>query len=140
MRAGMQAPSARNERPWEFLAVTSGEGREKIARSSPYAACCRQAPAVILALANLERIPRDSAWWVQDMSACVENILIEAIRLELGGVWLGIYPRMERVRVIQTAFDLSDTMVPFAAIPVGYPLAAEEAPDRYEADRIHWES
>ena len=70
----------------------------------------------------------------------VENILIEAVRLELGGVWLGIYPRMERVRAIQTAFDLSDAMVPFAAIPVGYPLTAEEAPDRYEADRIHWES
>ena len=39
-RAGMCAPTARNERPWEFLIVRSKEGRKKIAEASPYAESC----------------------------------------------------------------------------------------------------
>ena len=35
--AGMQAPSAKNERPWEFLIVCSDEGKQKLAQASPYA-------------------------------------------------------------------------------------------------------
>lgn len=48
-RAGMCAPTARNERPWEFLIVRSKEGRKKIAEASPYAESCLEAQAVIIA-------------------------------------------------------------------------------------------
>ena len=75
-KAGMCAPTARNERPWEFLIIRSEEGRKKIAEASPYAESCLNAQAVIVALADSRRISKDSPWWIQDMSACVELSLI----------------------------------------------------------------
>ena len=84
--AGMQAPSAKNERPWEFLIVCSDEGKQKLAQASPYAQMCTNASAVIVVLADEARISENSPWWVQDVSACTENILIaeaHALRKDL---------------------------------------------------------
>lgn len=132
MRAGMQAPSAKNEQPWEFLTVTSHKGREALAEASPYAGSCRTAPAVIVALADLNRVDPGSPWWIQDMSACIENMLLEAVQLGLGAVWLGMYPREDRVSAIRAAFGLPETLIPVAAIPVGVP-AADPAADPAKA-------
>lgn len=136
--AGMQAPSARNERPWEFLIVTSQEGREKLAATGPQAVSCRRAPAVIVALANTERLQKDDAWWLQDMSACIENMLLRATELGLGSVWLGMYPREARVNAIRAAFDLPENLIPVAAVPIGY-AAAPQSRNRHDEGRIHWE-
>ena len=60
--AGMQAPSAKNERPWEFLIVCSDEGKQKLAQASPYAKMCTNASAVIVVLADEARISENSPW------------------------------------------------------------------------------
>ncbi|WP_302327018.1 nitroreductase family protein [Enterocloster lavalensis] len=139
VRAGMQAPTAKNEQPWEFLVVQSEQGREALAASSPYAGSCRRAPVVIVALADLNRISPESPWWVQDMSACVENMLVEAVEQGLGGVWLGMYPRQDRVSAIREAFELPENLIPFAAVPVGHPAGEQKAKDRFDPKRIRWE-
>ncbi len=139
IRAGMQAPSAKNEQPWKFLVVRSEPGRQALAAASPYAKSCLKAPAVIVVMADQSRISPESPWWVQDMSACVENILIEAVELGLGGVWLGMYPREDRVKAIREAFGLPQNLVPFAAVPVGHPAAKQKAGDRFDQERIRWE-
>ena len=136
--AGMQAPSARNERPWEFLVVCSEAGKQSLAQASPYAKMCRNAAAVIVVLADQARIADGSPWWVQDVSACTENILIRATELGLGAVWLGMYPRQDRVQAIRTAFSLPGRVVPFAAIPVGHPAKEPQHEDRFDETRIHW--
>ena len=94
---------------------------------------------VIVALADQNRISPESPWWVQDMSACVENMLIEAVEQGLGGVWLGMYPRQDRVSAIREAFELPENLIPFAAVPVGYPAAQQKAKDRFDPKRIRWE-
>lgn len=137
--AGMQAPSARNERPWEFLVITSEEGKEKIASIGPQASCCENAPAIILALANLSRIPNGSPWWIQDMSACIENMLLRTVEIGMGGVWLGIYPRESRVEIIREKFFLKDNIVPVAAVPIGYPLEKRTRKNVVQTERISWE-
>lgn len=139
IRAGMQAPSAKNEQPWEFLVVQSEAGRRKLAECSPYGESCRKALAVIVALADLNRISPESPWWVQDMSACVENMLLEIVNQGLGGVWLGMYPREERVKGIRIALGLPENLVPFAAVPVGYPAKEQIPADRFDPSRIRWE-
>lgn len=138
-KAGMCAPTARNERPWEFLIIRSEEGRKKIAEASPYAESCLNAQAVIVALADSRRISKNSPWWIQDMSACVENMLIEITELGLGGVWLGLYPRQERGKAIAEAFGLESELIPFAAVPVGYPDTKDIKKERFEPERIRWE-
>ena len=67
---------------------------------------CTNASAVIVVLADEARISENSPWWVQDVSACTENILIRATELGLGAVWLGMYPRQDRVDAIREQLPL----------------------------------
>ena len=48
LRAGMQAPSAMNRQPWEFLVVKNPEMIQKIAALTPYGKPAARAPVVLV--------------------------------------------------------------------------------------------
>ena len=54
LRAAMQAPSAANQRPWEFIIVQDREGLEKLSLAHPYAGPVKTAAAAILVLGKKE--------------------------------------------------------------------------------------
>jgi nitroreductase len=138
LRAGMSAPSAQNERPWQFLVVTDRERLRQLARVSPYTGMTKDAAVAIVVCGDLTR-ELASGFWVQDCAAATENILLAVTVSGLGAVWLGIYPVEERVQAIKDMFALPEPIIPFAVIPVGHPADAPDAPDRYEAARVHYE-
>ena len=73
-----------------------------------------------------------------DLSASVENLLLEADELGLGAVWMGIAPVKERMEAVRKVLDIPESLSAFALIPCGYP--AEERPwqDRFDKTRIHY--
>ena len=75
------------------------------------------------------------------MSAAAENLLLEAAELELGAVWLGVYPVEERGSNIREQFLLPENLTPFAVIALGYPKDpnANHFIERYDETRIHYE-
>ena len=77
---------------------------------------------------------------VQDMSACVENILLEAVDLGFGAVWMGIAPEPERMAAVSEIVGAPAGLEPFAVIALGYPESEPRAKgkDRYAEDRVHW--
>ena len=137
LEAAMSAPSARNQRPWEFLVITEPGKLEQAGEVSPYAHMAKTAPLAILVCGDLRHEPQQDGFWAQDCAAAVENLLIEAVELGLGAVWLGIYPIQERVAYLQGVFGLPEPVVPFALIPVGYPAETRPAPSRHDAARVH---
>lgn len=139
LRAGMQAPSGKNEMPWEFIVVKDEETRLAISQMSEYAGMCRFAPVVIVTLANLGKLADGGAWWVQDMSACTQNILLQAAYEGLGACWCGFYPLQERIDKMRRFYDLPETIVPFSLIPVGYSERENKFIDRFDSSRIHIE-
>jgi nitroreductase len=138
LEAGMSAPSANNERPWHFVLVTKKDILAKLADASPYSKMTKYANIAILVCSDLERDISDG-YWVQDCSAATENILIEVVENNLGAVWLGIYPRKERVEYLRKLLNIPDHIVPFALIPVGYPAETKETSSRYDESRVHYE-
>ena len=125
LTAAMLAPSARNSRPWEFIAVSKRETLDEIARIHPYAQMCKTATAAIIIIA----IPQDGlpvGYYPQDCAAATQNILIEAGDMGLGTCWCGIYPRDERIGPFTEMFDIKAPKVPFCVIAVGVP---DENPD-----------
>ena len=95
MRAAMAAPSACNQQPWEYYVVTNKSKIEELSLSSPYAKCTAKAPVAFVACYRKETvIPMYSQI---DLSASVENVLLEADSLGLGAVWLGVAPIEERM-------------------------------------------
>ena len=135
----MSAPSAGNERPWQFIVVKDKEKLALISEVSPYAGMTKNAPLAIIVCGDLSQ-ERFKGFWVQDCSAATQNILVEVTDNDLGAVWLGIYPLEERVEYLKKLLNVPEHVIPFSVIPVGYPAQEPETPNRYDESRIHYEN
>jgi nitroreductase len=139
LEAAMQAPSAGNQQPWEFIVVQNPTRLKALAGVSPYAAPLAVAPLGIIVLFKEAKL-RFPECWQQDLSACTQNILLEAVHLGLGAVWLGIAGFAYRVNAVKKLFKLPDGVSAFAAIAVGYPAEKKKATLRFSESRVHHES
>ncbi|MFZ4400645.1 MAG: nitroreductase family protein [Bacteroidales bacterium] len=136
LQAAMYAPSARNEQPWHFIVVTDRNMLNKIMQSHPYANMLKDAPLAVVVCAD-DTIEKTEGYWVQDCSAATQNILLAAKAMDLGSVWLGVYPREERILAISNLFNLPDNIHPLSIIAIGYPDEQKPVPLRYLEERIH---
>jgi nitroreductase len=140
LRAAMQAPSAANQQPWEFIVVQDKERLAQIAETSPYAKLAANSAVTFVLLANNKDLTVPTGW-EQDMSAAAQNMLLEAVHLGLGGVWLGVATSNVVTENVSRLFELPDHIRPFALISVGYPDGQKnQFIDRYQADRVHYET
>ena len=136
LRAAMAAPSAGNQQPWEFYVVKDKNLLEKLSKTSPYAVCTASAP---LAFVACYRVNCKMPEYAQiDMSASVENLLLEADSLGLGAVWLGIAPLKERMEAVRSVLNIPENLEAFAIIPCGYPVSVNPQQNRFDKQRIHY--
>lgn len=140
LRAAMQAPSARNQQPWHFLVISKRETLTKLSEISPYNKMLKEAPLAIILLIDKESII-SPGMHIQDMSAAMENMMLEARSLGLGTCWMGTYPREDRMGAVIEVFNLPEKYEPFAICAIGYPKDADAFKfiDRYNASRVHFE-
>jgi nitroreductase len=136
LKAGMQAPSAGNQQPWEFVVVDDRGKLDELSETSVYAVPLKRAPLAIVVLGRLTDLvfPSNTA---SDLSAASENILIEAVHLGLGAVWLGTSPIQERMDHVKGVLDLPDEVEAYSIIVIGYPKEPVKITDRYDESRIH---
>ncbi len=136
LSAGMQAPSAANQQPWEFYVVTNQELLKKLSTSSPYAGPAAGAPAAIVSVYRKDcRLPEYAQI---DMSIAMENIWLETDALGLGGVWIGTYPMHERMDAVREALHIPADLEVFALFPFGYPAESRPQENRIDQNRIHY--
>ena len=138
LAAGMAAPSAGNEQPWEFVVMRNPETLARIGGINKYAAFAENAPVGILTCVNTERekFPGNG---ILDVSACTQNILLAAHATGLGAVWTGIYPEQDRIESFRRLAGIPETVIPLALVLVGYPRTVPEPVDRFDASRVHTE-
>jgi len=137
LKAAMQAPSAKNQQPWEFIVIDDREILNELSKLSNYANALLTAPVGILLVSNVENLLHPE-FWEQDMSAATENLLLKAVDLGLGAVWLGINPVPSRVEFVKNLFDLPTHMIPFSVVPVGYSDRENKFKDRYNQEKVHY--
>jgi nitroreductase len=138
LRAAMAAPSAGNQRPWQFVVVRDRTVLEALAAANPYGGMAREAPLAVIVCGDPSS--KDHAeFWVQDCSAATENLLLAAHAVGLGAVWCGTFPLEERMVRVRAAVGLPESIVPFAVVPIGYPAERPAPVDRYDADRVHFD-
>jgi len=136
LRAAMAAPSAQNQQPWQFIVVRDRLLLEKMAEVSQYAKMLRHAQVAVVVCGDL-RDERSPGFWVEDCAAATQNLLLAAHALGLGAVWIGVYPREERVGRLRDLFGPPDDVIPFAVVSIGYPAEDPGPADRFHPDRIH---
>ena len=134
LEAGMNAPSANNRQPWHFVVVDDRAKLNAIMEVHPYSRMLAEAPLAIVACGDTKI---SASYWPQDCAAATENILLAARALDLGTVWMGVYPGEERVNDIQALFNLPQHIQPLAIIALGHPAEEKGRVDRYKAERVH---
>ena len=137
LRAAMQAPSAANQQAWEFIVVEDKETLKKFQGWVPLKTSCKFSLTFIV-LGNKDNMMVPECWQ-QDLGAAVENLLLEAVELELGGVWMAVAPMEERMSYIKKLFNLPENIVPYSVLPVGYPTEEPWFADRYDSNKVHYE-
>ena len=120
LRAGMQAPSACNQQPWEFYVVTNPEKIKALSKATPYAGCAANAPVVIVPVYRKE------------------NMWLETDAQGLGGVWIGIAPMEEQMEEVHKLLELPKEVAVFSLFALGYPAESRAQEDRFHPERIHF--
>lgn len=136
LKAAMAAPSASNRKPWQFIVVTKRETLDALAKAHRHGKMLFEAPLCIAVCGDLTEMER---FWVQDCSAATENLLLAATALGLGAVWLGVYPRDERVTAVRRILALPDRITPLSLTSIGHPAEEKEPRTQYNEARVHWE-
>ena len=136
LRAAMNAPSACNEQPWEFVVIRDSKVMQEIRKLHIYFGPLDTADCAIVVCGHLKREVAPG-FWVQDCSAAMENLLLETEYLGLGAVWMGVYPLDARVAAVKEILGLPEDVIPLGVAAVGRPAIQVEPADRYQPDRIH---
>ena len=141
LEAAMAAPSAVACDPWRFVVVRDSKRRADIAALLPHGKMIADAPLGVVVCGDL-RAAHDQqlSYLLQDCSAAIENLLLAASMLGLGACWLGVHPRDDRVQGLTTLLDLPASVLPIAAIAVGWPAEDKPARTRYAEDHVHAET
>ena len=141
LQAAMAAPSAADRKPWHFVVVTDRETLEALSVAHPYAKMLPHAPLCIVPCGVPEQSVPDRVgytdFWVQDLAAATENMLIAAVGLGLGAVWCGVYPIEERIAAARQILGIPEGAVPFAYVPVGHPAVESPARTQFDSTRVH---
>lgn len=136
LESAMVAPSARNAQPWEFIVVDKQELLEKMADIITYGQMLREASHGIIVCFDTSKAVAFE-YGVIDTSAATQNILLRAHDLGLGAVWLGVYPREERVERLKDLFSLPENIIPVSGIALGYSEKLGKSVDRFDPKKIH---
>jgi len=137
LKAAMSAPSASNQQPWQFVVINDRQVLDEIPDIHAHSKMLKEAALAVLVCGD-QRLEKSKGFWVQDCSAATQNLLLAAHATGLGAVWLGIYPREERVADFQKKFGLPEGVIPLALISIGYPAEEKPPSNRYDPARVHY--
>ena len=164
LHAANWAPSALDLQPWEFL-VVSGDKKNKLAGNygkivdnytkdwdeSPdkafmprsefiqFASIYGGAPVVIVVLAEAHTDSKYQKALLESASAAMENMLLAATALGLGGCWMT--GPLEDEGYLRSLLSIPDDREIVALSPVGYPTATPKPRPRLDPDmtrKVRW--
>ena len=139
LKCACAAPSAMNNQPWHFLVISEREKLNRIAAFHPHAEMMKEAQAAIVILLK-EPDNASKIYMQQDAAACMQNILLSAHDLGYGAVWLGVFPREERLSEAKQYLEIPDYFITFAFVAIGRPNEKKTPRNNYTEQRVYWNS
>ncbi|MGE4299474.1 MAG: nitroreductase family protein [Desulfovibrionaceae bacterium] len=136
--AAMAAPSAGNEQPWQFIVIRDKATLKQAGAINEYVRYAVDAPVAILVCGDM-REDKYGGYWIEDVSAATQNMLLAAHAMGLGAVWTGIYPLKERIGAFRALMGAPEHIVPMCLVVIGHPKETVPPIDRYQENRVHAE-
>ena len=121
--AAVSAPNACNMQSWHFYVVTDGSVKKRLAEENAIAAWATTAPVMFVVCTAAQKICErfgpvgEELFAIQDTAAAIENILLCAADMGLGGCFMGAFDK-EKFRA---AVGIKEEHKPVAVVPVGEP-------------------
>ena len=137
LMAGMNAPSAHNLKPYEFVLVKDRNTLNALADACIYSKMLSEAAAAIVVVSKGD--DEKTPYWQADCAAVTENILLEAISMEIGSCWLGGYPDLEKTAKEKEILAVPQDYQIFSVIALGYSALDLKPNDNYYPEKIHYE-
>jgi len=137
LNAGFCAPSAYNNRPWDFIVVRNPASLQTIADANKYMKMLPSAGCAVVVCGN-EEITDERDFLINDCSAAVQNMLLAAHGLNLGSLWCGI-GNSENFAFFKEFLNLPAHIHPAALVVLGHAAEESPAPERFEAEHVHQE-
>jgi len=130
--AGRRAPSGRNTQPLAFIVVRDPDTIGKLAKAQ---ACLADVSLIIVLVAD----PAKSNFWLEDIAAATENMLLAITALGYASVWIeGTLLRAEGDH--KKALGVPENMRLMVALPVGKAAGpAAQAGKRPLSETVHWD-
>ena len=137
-KLGAAGPSATNKRPWSFIIIDEKEALDKLRSSTMFGRF--GAPAAIVVCADMRRTaPVGKGFWIQDCAAGMENILLGAVEMGLGAVWIGVAPIKPAMWFLSRVLSLPRLIKPLGIAYIGYPAEEKEARTQFEDSMLRWQ-
>lgn len=139
LKAAMAAPTAVNLQPWHFIVITDKNTLKLLSGQQP-----NNAPLMIAVCGDTDKTTMPDGkgklpdFWVQDVSAATENLLLAAHAQGLGAVWTGVYPAMERVAEVANVLNCPNNIIPLAVVRIGYPDESPEPKNKFKEENISY--
>lgn len=137
LKAGMYAPSAKNQQPWHFIVCDDKKVIEEVKNLHSYAVSLATAPIAILVCGDTKLEFLEGFYHV-DCSAAIQNMLIAAKELGLDTCWMGIFPKEDLEESFSKYFNLPENVKPHSMIALGYADQNIPMPERFDKTRIHF--
>lgn len=139
LNAGLCAPSASNKRPFHIVVTQNRDTMISISKNNIYAKMLQSATGSIVVCGDkiVQGIPE---WLLADCSAATQNMLLAIHSLGLGGVWCGVRQGSDFYKDIMTVFGLPNHIRPISVIAFGYTDDKKIQSNRYEVNKIHFET
>lgn len=140
LRCAMSAPSAINKQPWAFVVVTEDSLLRQMGEAFPYSRCGNGAACAFVMCGDLSKAieGEGQGFWINDVSAATENLLLAAHAMGLGAVWTGVYPSSERTAQVQAMLGLPEHIIPMCIVPVGVPAEQPAVKQKFKEENIHY--
>lgn len=138
LQAGLMAPTSKNSRSWQFIAVDDHDMLQRLSQCKPvYATSIAACRLAIVVCADSTK----SDAWIEDASVAATFIQLQAQALGLGSCWVQIRGRFTAdnqpsEEYVQETLMIPEVVTPVCIITLGYP---DEQRRPYDTEKLKWD-
>ena len=127
LKAGMSAPTAINQQPWEFFVITNHKTLVALSKGLTSTPMLDKISAAIIVCGNTDKKEKlnEADYWMS-LFAAFENILLAVEALGLGAVWTAVYPDNSKISFVRKTLRIPANYTPLICIPIGYPTCEDK--------------
>lgn len=137
LKAGFEAPSAMNRRPYEFIVNVDNAFWKNFAKEKTTCAIASKASLTILVVGDSNKNPT-MEFLIEDAATVSENMLLAATDLGYASLWAGIKFDSDFYHKLIREFSLPEGYLPISLLIFGKAKETKQQIDRFDQTKIHY--